>query len=149
MTIRWHWGTKIAVVYAAFASATVGFVLFAMARPVDLVRADYYARSLEHDARLAAAARAEALGAGFAMTASADGRAITVVWPRGHAGAAGTIALYRPADSRADRSMAIAPDSEGRQTISLADAPAGPWTLQVEWRAQGLAYYAERRVVAR
>lgn len=48
MTIRLHWGTGIALAYTTFALATIGFVVFAMQRPVDLVSADYYADALRH-----------------------------------------------------------------------------------------------------
>jgi hypothetical protein len=45
--------------------------------------------------------------------------------------------------------VAIAPDASGHQLISLADAAAGAWTIQIDWTADGLSYYSERKVIAR
>ena len=142
----WNWGSGIAAVYTAFAMSTVAFVTFAMKQPVDLVSADYYARSLEVDARQAARVRTASL-VGFAIEITGDGRQVTVEWPpeqRGHV--RGTATLYRPANSAEDRVVALAPDAGGRQTISLADGPAGRVIVQVSWQADAQAYYVERAV---
>ena len=141
-----NWGSGIAAVYTAFAVSTVAFVMFAMDHPVDLVSADYYARSLEVDARQAARVRAASL-IGFGIEITGDGRQVTVEWPpeqRGHV--QGTATLYRPANSAEDRVVALAPDSGGRQTISLADGPAGRVVVQVSWEAGGQTYYVDRAV---
>ena len=61
--MKWNWGTGIAATYIAFASATIGFVVFAMNRPVSLVRPDYYAQSLREDQQIAARTNARRLGA--------------------------------------------------------------------------------------
>ena len=146
MTRYLNWGSGIAAVYTVFAMSTVAFVTFAMKQPVDLVSADYYARSLEVDARQAARVRAASL-IGFAIEITGDGRQVTVEWPaeqRGHV--QGTATLYRPANSAEDRVVALAPDAGGRQTISLADGPAGRVIVQVSWQADGQAYYVERGV---
>ena len=65
MTVRLHYGVAVAVFYTAFASATVGFVAFAMTQEVQLVSRDYYERSLQHDSQMRARANAEMLGDGL------------------------------------------------------------------------------------
>jgi hypothetical protein len=148
MASRWHWGHGIALVYGTFALATVGFVVFAMDQPVDLVSEDYYARSITLDARRAAEANARALGAGFTITTRET--AVEVQWPAAaREGATGTLTLYRPSDARADRTAAMAPDADGRQPMSLSGLAPGKWMLQVEWQASGRTYYAEREVDVR
>jgi hypothetical protein len=148
MKVRWHWGTKIALVYIAFASSTVGMVVIAMQQPVDLVYPDYYARSLRHDDHLAAVARTAALGDAFSIVSAPDGRAATITWPAAMAGAiSGTVTLYRAGDARADRSQAVSPDANGRQQIVFDATMRGSWTLQVEWSADGERFYAERRLM--
>ena len=141
-----NWGSGIAVAYAAFATSTVAFVMFAMEQPVDLVSADYYARSLEVDARQAARARAGALD-GFSIEVSGDGRHLTIAWPPDQRDDVhGTATLYRPSNSADDRIVTLAPDAGGRQAISLAGGPAGRIIVQVAWQAAGQAYYADRAV---
>jgi hypothetical protein len=128
-----------------FATSTIGFVAFAISRPVDLVSADYYARSLEHDAHLAAIARARALGPTLRCVLSADARTLVIDLPRDLARAAsGSVRLYRPSDGRADRTTPLRLGASGSQQLSLDGLARGRWTLQLEWRANGLTYYHEQ-----
>lgn len=142
---RIHWGLAIALVYAAFASATIAFVVFALRQPVDLVSADYYARSLRQDDRAAAERRAAALPA--AIACRIDGGALTVTVPRDASrDAIGTLTLYRPSDGRADRVVPLALDQAGSQRVSLAGMARGRWQLQLDWAVGGVRYYHEQRV---
>jgi nitrogen fixation protein FixH len=149
MTSRWHWGVSLTLIYVTFASGTLAVVTFALRQRVDLVSADYYARSLTHDAQLAAVARVAALGDSFVATPTPDGRAFSIGWPPQLRTAIGTITLYRPADASADRVIAITPDRDGRQTIALTDLASGAWTIQIDWSGAEGRYYAERRVIVR
>jgi hypothetical protein len=142
---RFNWGVAIAAVYTTFATSTIGFVAFAISCPVDLVSADYYARSLNHDDHLAAIARARALGPTLQCTLFEDGRTLRLGLPRELARAAsGSVRLYRPSDGRADRTTPLRLGANGSQQLSLDGLARGRWTLQLEWRAHGLTYYHER-----
>jgi hypothetical protein len=144
-TRRLHWGVAIAAAYTMFAASTIGFVAFAISRPVDLVSADYYARSLDHDDHVAAIARARALGPTLQCVLSDDGRTLALQLPRDLARAAsGRVRLYRPSDGRADRTTPLRLGANGSQQLSLDGLARGRWTLQLEWRANGLTYYHER-----
>ena len=147
MTRYWHWGIGITLVYATFATATIGFVAFAMQQQVDLVSADYYPRSLTHDARMAATARADGLGDAFSIAVEPDARHITIAWPTGMRVHTGEITLYRASDAAADRTIAASPSPEGRQTVPVDDLPRGAWIVRVDWAAAGQAFFAERRVM--
>ena len=144
-----NWGTGIALVYATFATCTMSFVGFAMRHPVDLVSEDYYGNSLRHDQRRTAIENAARLDSGV-VTASDDGRVVTVAMPADQArGATGTARLYRPSDSAADRSIPLALDAGGRQRLSLDGMAAGRWIVQVAWTSGGRAFYREIQVMAR
>ena len=145
MHIRMNWGIGIALVYTAFAAATTLFVAFAVARPVDLVSPDYYAASLRQDQQMQAERNARALGP--AARIDVTGRIARLALPPDHARAArGTVTLYRPSDSRADRVFALALDSRGEQHLTLAGLPSGRWILQVRWSTRARDYYVERPV---
>ena len=145
-----NWGVRIALVYGLFASGTAAFVVFAMSQRVDLVAPDYYARSLTHDRHLDAIARVQALGDGFRLVPSLDGRLIDLQIPPDAArNLTGTVRLYRPADADSDRDRAIELDADGRQRLQLHDLAPGPWRLQLQWTAGGLDYYSEHPFVIR
>jgi nitrogen fixation protein FixH len=143
----WHWGVGITLVYAVFATGTLGFVMFAMQQQVDLVSADYYPQSLAHDARMAATARAAALGGSFSIAVEPGPRTVAVAWPQDMRVETGLITFYRASDARSDRSVRVAADSQGRQMVPVGDMEHGAWIVRVEWTAEGETFFAERRIV--
>jgi len=146
MRITFNWGTGIAAVYTAFALATTGFVTFAMSERVDLVSGDYYAQSLRQDQRMAAEENARSLTPPPSVSLTVPGQA-SLSLPPAQSGAAGTITWYRAADSRADRTTALALDDAGHQQLPLGGLMAGRWIVQVCWTANGRDYYYEQAVL--
>ena len=147
MTTRWHWGYGIAAVYIAFAGCTIGFVMFAMEQPVDLVSRDYYEQSLVHDAHRAALDRAARLTEPVTVDAAGDGRTIVLSVPAPAAASArGRITLYRPASSGDDRTWDLALDRSHRQRIDTTRLPRGRWTFVAAWSADGLDYQIEEPI---
>jgi nitrogen fixation protein FixH len=147
MTRRWHWGIGITLVYAVFATGTVGFVVFAMQQQIDLVSPDYYPQSLAHDARMAATARAAGLGDAFSITMEPGARDLAIVWPAGMRVDAGRIMLYRASNAGADRSITASPDPRGRQVLPLGDLERGAWIVRVDWTGGSESFFAERRIM--
>lgn len=145
MTLRFNWGTGIALAYTTFAVATMGFVAFAMTRPVDLVSTDYYGDALRHDATASARANATALGETFDIAVDDVARHVVVTWPAAMApNVTGTATFYRPSSAGLDREMALAPDASGSQTLPTGDLVAGRWQLRISWQAEGRQYLAVR-----
>jgi nitrogen fixation protein FixH len=140
--LRLNWGVSIAIVYAVFAGTTMGFVVFAMSRPVDLVSPEYYQRSLQQDARIAAEANARALTRPVTVSVDAARRHVTISWPSEFAAATGEITLYRPSDSKADRRFPVIATG-GVQTIDARELASGRWRLQAEWSVGGRSFYKE------
>jgi nitrogen fixation protein FixH len=148
MKFRVHWGFGLAAAYVLFATSTVGFVVFAIERPVDLVSPDYYAQSLRHDQRLAAMTNAAELG--HELDVEVAYRNVRLHFPPAMAATIeGTATLYRPSSAAADRVMALRPNRDGVQMLSLARVPAGHWVLQLQWTAGGRAFYHEATVIVR
>jgi nitrogen fixation protein FixH len=147
MKIRFNWGVGVAMAYTVFAAGTLGLVVYALERPVDLVTPDYYEQSLRQDDRMAAVERVDAMGARFSADVTPDGRSIAVtVPPPARAGATGTITMYRPADAAADRTVPLRFDADGVARIPVDRLALGHWVLKVDWRSNGLSYYYERPV---
>jgi nitrogen fixation protein FixH len=149
MKLRFHWGAGISLVYAAFAAGTISMVAIASSAHVDLVSSDYYERSLTFDRHIAAVERGATVDLTVALESTPAGATLVLGWPRNTFAAigSGTVTLYRPSSSGADRAVSIAVDESGRQSLPLAGLPSGKYVLQVAWTAQGLEYYTEREVV--
>ena len=137
----WAWG--VPVVYGLFAASTLGFVAFAMTQPVDLVRPDYYQQSLAEDRRIEGRANARALGASVAVRVDRDARSLAIDLPDGRVD--GSITLYRPSSSSADRTWPLRGGTTGR-LIPLDGVASGRWIAQLEWSANGRPYYYEAGV---
>lgn len=149
MKLRWNWGTGIAAVYTAFALGTSGMVAFAMHERVDLVSDDYYEQAVGLDAHRLAESRAAALGDGFIFAPNADTAEVSFTWPNALPIESGSVTFYRPSDATKDRSVAIAPDANRHQIVSLAGLAPGRWLIQASWRSRGETYFAERDVIVR
>jgi hypothetical protein len=144
-----NWGTGIAATYIAFATATSGFVVFAMNRPVSLVSPDYYADSLREDQQLAAIRNAQTLA--ISPVIEWDGRdRIRVSIPAAQASTArGSITLYRASDVSADRTLDLKPSVRGEQDVQVDHLSRGLWLVKLRWSAEGRDYYFEQSVTLR
>src|SRR3954469_11972585 len=131
MKLHVSWGVGIALVYIAFAAATLGFVVFAAEQKIDLVSADYYQRSLDQDHLAAASENAAALHGAVAVQVT-GGRTLTITWPAEPRVTSGSIHLYRPSDSAADRVIAAAPAADSSQTIDVSSSARGRWRVQLQ-----------------
>jgi hypothetical protein len=147
MTVRLPWGTAMALVYAAFAASTIGMVMFAIAHPVDLVSADYYARSERYDEQFAAAARAADLGSSVSIGVDPLSREVRLSLPIAHARAStGTIELYRASSANLDRSWPLALDESATQRIPLAALSSGTWQVRLRWQVGDQTFFREQTV---
>lgn len=149
MRVRFHWGVGVALLYTAFASATVGFVIFAVANPAALVSADYYREATRHDRRIEAAANGRAAAADLVTTADETGTPVALLrlTPAHHGRGTGTITWYRPSDPSFDRTVPLAVDAQGVQRLLLGDLAAGYWRVKVEWELDGRPFYFEHAVM--
>lgn len=145
MKMRLNWGWAIGLVYVAFVVATLSFVTFAFSKPVELVSADYYSRSLTHDERIDAARVGDALAGGVSAVLGGDPLAVIVTLPRDHASdAKGTLTFYRPSSAGSDVVVPLALDASGLQRVDAGALAAGRWILKMEWSSGGVRYYREQ-----
>jgi hypothetical protein len=148
MKFHVSWGVGVVLVYSVFAIGTLGFVVFAAEQKVDLVSSDYYERALTQDRRTAALERAASLGDAVAVDVSADSRTVSIRWPQARE-IRGSITLYRPSNSSADRVIQPQPNAHGQQDIDVSSAARGRWHVQLAWQEEAQEYYFERVVELR
>jgi hypothetical protein len=144
-----NWGTGIAATYIVFATATGGFVVFAMSRPVALVSPDYYADSLREDQQLAAIRNAQALTSPPAVEWNGIDRIRVSIPPGQSPVAKGSVTLYRASDVAADRTSELKVSVEGTQDIRTDNLARGLWLVKLRWSAEGREYYFEQPVMLR
>jgi hypothetical protein len=144
MTLRWNWGTAIATTYAAFVLSTMGFVAFAMSRPVALVSDDYYQQSLQEDGKREAVANARGLGTAVSVDVLPVS-AVRVCVP-GAAAAEGTLTFYRAADPGADRVVTLEHGRADCWNVPVTGYPRGRWTAQLRWTQGQRHFYFEREL---
>jgi hypothetical protein len=149
MTLKWNWGVGVALTYTIFATSTLGFVAFAMSRPVSLVRNDYYEDALREDQKRQAEANARTLGDQLIIGVGRDHDVVVRLPPAHATDVHGTVTLYRASDPSADREVALVLSPDGTQRIALAGLPLGRWLVQLRWTTAKRDFYAEQEVTVR
>lgn len=141
------WPYGIIAAFGLFLFGTTGLIVIAATHRDSLVSGDYYEREIQYQNHIDGAARAWQAGATMNLEAAA--RRITISLPAGQIGRnlSGQIELYRPSAAGLDRRFELQPEASGRQTIELADLPAGPWEVRLAWNAGGQEYFLDQKIV--
>lgn len=141
---RLHWGWRIGIVYTLFASATLGFVAFALTTSVDLVRPDYYEESLRHDGMMADRSRAVASGSRMNVAS----RQLIITTPM-NAMPEGPIRLsfYKPDQPNLDTKLQVSANSEGIANISLNSLATGKWKITAQWSRMGTTFELTNSII--
>jgi hypothetical protein len=140
-----RWIIGVVIVYAFFAVGTLAIVALTMTHKVDLVSEKYYQQEVAYQSRIDAANRAKALSEPVAwrILPEANGKVLEITYPQSaiQQGLSGTIMLLRPSTMGIDKTIAIAPDANGKQRVPLQGLVPGFWSLSLEWQAGGTSYY--------
>lgn len=141
------WGTKIAITYISFVVVTIGFVLFAMTKDVDLVTDNYYEKELVYQEQIDKMTRANSLSEKVKILKA--GQSLSFIFPKefNYYAVEGEIHLYRPADSKQDLIFPIQLDSSYQQIINTTQIGKGMWKLNVDWNVNQTTYFNEFRVM--
>ncbi len=142
------WPVSILATFIVFICGTVGLVVLATQHRNDLVADDYYEQEIRYQARMNQLRRTEPFRDEIVAVHDSARRQLELSFPAHLAGdATGTVQLYRPNQSTADRSFAFAATPEGRQTLPATDLAPGLWKVRLHWTYGGEEYYAERPIV--
>jgi hypothetical protein len=132
------------LIVSAFAFAT--YIAVTMIRQkVDLVATDTYDKDLQHEKRMGQQRRARALAQPVQVSQLTDPARLAVTLP--DASATGTITLYRPSDSRLDRTEPITLNEERAHVIATGNLASGLWRIDLEWMQGGTDYFHSAQVV--
>lgn len=145
--LKLSWGTWIFFLYTGFVVMIIFFVVRAMNQKIDLVAPDYYAQELKYQDKLDRINRANALAQ--PLTWKIEYGIVKIMFPAESNGRSikGDIVFFRPSDKTKDVSFAVAPDTNGEQTISADKLSSGLYRVQVGWEVDGVTYFKEGVIV--
>ncbi len=145
MKIQFHWGTGIALVFALFVFSLVFAVIKSTTIDHSLVRDDYYKEDVHYQEKKDKMARTRQLGEAVGIQYLKDQGLLMLYFPRSME-PEGEVQLYRASDASLDRRFPLEVDSSGIQLVPVRSLQAGSWTVKVDWKAHGQAYYMEKNI---
>lgn len=140
------WGVGIWILYGGFVLFILACVGFASMQSFDLVEDNYYDKGIKYQGQIDKIERTRALAEQPAIQYNNAG-AIAITFPESLAEnqLKGTIALYRPSNSRYDKVIAI--NGKRRTDIPMDSLPTGLWKVKLDWQYDGQSYYNEETVI--
>lgn len=146
-TLKWNWGTGIALTYITFAVMIIVFVVNSFKQQIDLVTPDYYAKELAFQKQIEREQRSRSLKENISWMMQED--ALELTFPAELKGQEikGEMHLFCPTNAKQDQKMTLQPDANGKQLISLQSVIPGRYKVQIQWSANGLEYYKEGVIV--
>ena len=144
---KWPYG--IAIIGGAFVVFILVFVGIATMQSFDLVGQDYYRRAETYQQQIDKVARSESLVSNIKINYSPGNRQLVLVFPDTHHpdSISGKIRLYRPSNSRWDRTYPISLAVDWSQSIPVDSLIPGLWRIKVDWNDNKDAFYYEMPLV--
>jgi hypothetical protein len=140
MTIKWNWGTGIALVYIGFVVFMLGMVYLCTQQDFDLVSSDYYEQELKFQKVIDGQENENLLGK--ATTVTVDDRQVTVVIPMEAIDGEGSVTFYRPDNAKYDISFPL--NGKNSITVPVEKLHSGLYKVKSSWQHSGQPYYNEQ-----
>jgi len=135
------WGTGIWALYGLFVSMILTLVGMSLSQKIDLVTDNYYEEELLYQGRIDKVAHSKQLAVPLKWEIVNKG--VQVQYPADLKDISGTIHFYCPSDNRKDFKVQIQTNGVNGQFISTQKAAAGRYKIQIDWQANGVAYWNE------
>lgn len=140
-----NWGYKLLGVFVVFTGMIGYMACRCFGSNFELVEKEYYKSELRYQEVIDGRGQAGVLSASPEIKQA--GREIILQMPAEmkDAGVSGNILFYCAYDSKKDRKIGLALDSNGTQTFSSTVVP-GTYTVKIDWRKDGKKYYSEKNI---
>lgn len=146
--IKNPWPVGLVLFFIVFTGYIVGFVVFASAQKMDLVREDYYDQEIRFQKQIDRVQRSAPVLADADINYDRAGDVVTVRLPSiKQNDIAGTVSFYRPSDAGLDTNFKLGLDGAGHQSVSVRSLSAGLWKVRVQWKMSGQEYFYEKPIV--
>lgn len=136
-----NWGKWIIVAFVAFAGFIATLVVVCVKQDISLVSKDYYKEELNYDQQIARLTNADELTTKPYVVKTSD--ALVITYPDFSRITKGELKLFRPSDSKLDKSFTINPANGETQAIDIKDMPRGMYKAQLQWSMNGKEYFIE------
>ncbi|BDD06312.1 FixH family protein [Aureibacter tunicatorum] len=142
-----NWGKAIFIVYTVFITMILSFVYVCVKQDISLVADDYYKQEIAYQSQIDKMTNAQ-VGEGK-LIVDMNGRVAQLKAEGVFSGdIEGKMHLFRPADSRLDRTFDISLNDSGIQEVDLSALAPGLWKIKLDWQDEdGTFYYKEQAVV--
>lgn len=147
LSLKWNWGTGIALVYSAFAISIILLVINSFSKKIDLVTPDYYAKELKYQQQIDKINAARNLPE--AATWNVNSMSIDITFPAEFDASqlSGEITLFKPSNDLSDKTFKIVTNAENIQSIPTSGFEKGMYKMKVDWKHGSKAYYQEAVIV--
>lgn len=141
--MKFHWGTRIFLIYGLFVAGVLAMVIYFMNQDVDLITEDYYKDEIKYQERIDKISRTKELSEDISFIF--DGRNLKLKYPGAFSpvNIKGNVLFYRPSDLKEDVMLDVKPDTAGLQAIDVSGLKKGMWKVQVDWMVNNTSYYSE------
>lgn len=143
---KFNWGWGIALVYGTFVLFMLALVYRSTLTREELVTEDYYGKELKYQEQIDKQKRADSFKQPLQW--KVENRKVELTFPSEVAGkqVKADVMFYRPNNSKQDFNVSCAPNASGICAIASDKFEKGVYKIQVEWSADGVAYYNEGQI---
>lgn len=143
--MKWNFGTGIAVVYSIFALSMVATAIRSTHYDVGLVKKDYYADDLAYQAHFNKVQNDKSSVERLKISRDTEG-ALFLSFPKNQVAPNGSITFFRPSKMGIDQTFAIKTTADNTMRIPTHNLMNGLWKIQINWSANGTAFYREEAI---
>lgn len=145
--MKFTWGHAITLVFIAFASYILYFVITSFSMDIDLVAEDYYAQEVAFQSKIDATSNAKEIVADIQFEQAESG--VMLVFPDSMdiQIEEGQVKFFRPSQNDLDRVFPLQLDADHRMFVPKQVLESGRYMVQLSWKAGGKDYYLEKDIV--
>ena len=143
--MKWNFGTGIAVVYSIFALSMLTAAIRSTHYDVGLVKKDYYADDLNYQQHFNKIQNEKGSVERLKMERDTEGSLI-LQFPKTQTPPNGNITFFRPSKVGIDQTFDLKTNADNTMVIPTKTMIRGAWKIQIDWIANGTAFYREENI---
>lgn len=145
--MNFSWGYKITLLYSTFAAFIFVMVYKSSTLNTELVRDDYYQAEITYQDRIEEMRNSRDLEQPVTIKYKAADDKLIADMPELGTTISGKVLVYRPSDSKLDKTIKLDLASGDDWQMSTAGMASGLWRVEMEWSANGKNYYNNEVVI--